>query len=68
MAESYTVSEMENWKKIKEYLLHNSECSDIHKMVWTDVAYVTLRTGRHKITPKTSLEQLIALIKNGRYR
>lgn len=53
-----------NWKKIKDYLLNSEECKKVHKMVWDGEAYITLRTGRHKITGHTPFEQLKALIKN----
>ncbi len=49
--------------KIKNYVLTNPDCADIHKMVWPDAIYLTEYNGiRHEITKQHTYSQVILLV------
>jgi hypothetical protein len=52
------------WDSIKNYLLKEEECKQVHKMIWEDYAVITGFNGiRYKITQANSLFQVKDLMK-----
>jgi hypothetical protein len=50
---------MDNWGKIKQYLLNDEDCTNIHKFIWDDHAVITDKGGkRYKIDGNQNLNEL----------
>lgn len=53
---------MELTAKVRRYLLEDRECSNVHKIVWPDRAYVSSVMGRTEITVNDTFENVREIV------